>query len=69
MNAHFSYLENSVNPDQPASTETGRSGSTLFFQTVYAMLHNLETATCIHLLKIASDINFNLVFFFFLKNY
>ena len=26
------------------------------------MLHNLEIATCIHLLKIASDSNFNLIF-------
>ena len=26
------------------------------------MLHNLERATCIHLLKIASDSNFNLLF-------
>ena len=27
------------------------------------MLHNLKRATCIHLLKIASDGNFNLLFF------
>ena len=26
------------------------------------MLHNLERATCIHLLKIASDSNFNFAF-------
>ena len=32
------------------------------FQAVYAMLHNLERANCIHLLKIESDGNFNLLF-------
>ena len=32
LRAHFGYLENSVDPDQPASSEAGWSGSTLFFK-------------------------------------
>ena len=59
---HFGYLENSVAPDQPASSEAGWSGSTLFFKPVYAMLHNLERSNCIHLLKIASDCKIQLAF-------
>ena len=62
LKAHFGYLESSVDPDQPASSEAAGSDTTLFFQAVYATLHNLERVTCIRLLKIASDNNFNLLF-------
>ena len=50
LKAHFGYLENSVDPDQPD------------FSSRLCYVVNLERANCIHLLKIATDGNFNLLF-------
>ena len=56
--SRFVYLENSVDPDQPASSIR----ICTVFQAVCAMLNNLERSNCNHLLKIASYGNFNLLF-------
>ena len=35
FNSNFGYLANSVDPDQPAPSEAGWSGSTLFFKQLF----------------------------------
>ena len=65
MNQYLGFFANSVDPDQPASSEADWSGSTLFaIQLIYAVLHSLVDMkmTCFHLLKVASDGNFYLLF-------
>ena len=56
-----SFLANSVDPDQPASEEAGCSGSTQF-ATCHAAYDVVFAVTCFHLLKIANDGNFFLLF-------
>ena len=61
LNSHFGYLANSVDPDLQKPTNHDLH----CFSSSYLMLHNYEIGkceTCIHLLKIASDGNFNLLF-------
>ena len=62
---HVGYFANSVDPDQPASSEAGWSGFTLFaWHAIYAILYDLVDfrVICIYMLKIASDGNFCLLF-------
>ena len=60
------YPSNSVDPDQPASLEAGRSGSTLFaMQTYYVASYDMVDfrVTCIHLLNIANAAKLKLLSF------
>ena len=65
LDSYFGNLTNSVDPDQPASEEAGWSGYALFFkQFMLCCLWKLidVRVTLFHLLKIASDGDFNLLF-------
>ena len=63
LNLYSGFLANSVDPDQPAFSEAGYSGSTLFaIQCILCCIIWFIRATCFHMLKIASDGNFYLLF-------
>ena len=61
LNPHSGFLANSVDPDQKASSEAGLLGSTLF--AIQLMLVCIIWLMYLHhLLKIASDGHFYLLF-------
>ena len=63
LKAHFGYLEKQCRSRLVSFFKSWLIKIYTCLQAVYTMLNNLERATYIHLLKIASDSNFNLILF------